>query len=29
LLAHRAARTQAEVQVVEDFGGFVGHDSSV
>jgi hypothetical protein len=29
LLAHGAAGTKAEVEVVEDLGGFVGHDSSV
>src|SRR5690242_12202966 len=25
LFAHRAARAQAEVEIVEDLGGFVGH----
>ena len=29
LLAHRAAGAKAEVEVVEDLGGFVGHVSSV
>jgi hypothetical protein len=29
LLAHGAASSQTEVEVVEDLGGFVGHDFSV